>query len=376
MYRDKMIFSHISVILPKFVIHLFLIHMIVKIRDYNLKPANTFRIDATCSEWIEYTQARDLYDIFTENMRVPWMAIGGGSNILFVTSNYPGTILHSRILDVECTHTPEGVRVHAGAGVEMDALIEELCRDSIWGLENLSGIPGEVGASAVQNVGAYGVEAGDVIESVECFDTVEKRFVTLSNRECKYGYRDSVFKHKPFKGRYIVTYVNFLLNTTSGPTLKYGALAAHFGDRHEVGPMEVREYIIGVRDAKLPSVTKVGSAGSFFKNPVITADELAVFTARVREVLGADVDFPQYKAEGGVKLSAAWLIDRAGLKGWDNGQAGTWPTQPLVIVNSSGRATAADIIEVEDKIVKTVKEKFGVILTPEVEHIHQDKSHE
>lgn len=327
-------------------------------------------MNVECDMWIEYTEATDLGKIM-DALEGRWMCIGAGSNMLF-TDRFKGTLLHSRILDVTMTPGSDSdvSLVRAGAGVEMDSLISQLCSSGLWGLENLSGIPGEVGSSVVQNVGAYGVEAKDVVERVECYDTLDRKFVSFDNTDCCFGYRNSLFKQSANKGRYIVTYVTFRLSSTPAPILDYGHLNKAVADIDKLTPSAIREVIIGMRNAKLPNVEHIGSAGSFFKNPVISESDYAVFLDRVMTSLGVDVVPPHFEVEDGVKLSAAWLIDRAGLKGESYGGASTWHTQPLVIVNSTGTATASDILGLESLIVGRVYDLFGIELVPEVEHVN------
>lgn len=343
--------------------------MITELTDFNIRHANTFRMDITCLNWIEYTSADDLPIIFSNMCTKDFKCIGAGSNLLFL-SDYPATLLHSRILDATSRIDENGdLIIRAGAGIEMDALAEQTCQNCLWGLENLSGIPGEVGASAVQNVGAYGVEAKDVIESVECYDTIERKFKTLSNQDCGFDYRMSIFKKPENKNRYVVTYVNYRLSAKAKPVLEYGNLKKLFAEKTSLTPMQIREAIINTRKEKLPAVELVGSAGSFFKNPVVSAAEYKNFKARVAEACGDGIESPHFETPAGIKLSAAWMIDKAGLKGIGMGGAATWQTQPLVIVNSSSKATPEEIVALEHHIISEVEKKFGITLSPEVEHI-------
>lgn len=341
--------------------------MITTIDDFNLLPYNTFRMNVNCSRWIEYTEASDLPTVMTIVGQGKYKHIGAGSNLLF-TGNFSGTILHSRILDLSTDTAPNGdILLRAGAGIEMDQLIEQCCRNGIWGLENLSGIPGEVGSAAVQNVGAYGVEAGDLIDSVEAYDCQQGQFVKLLKRDCQYAYRDSFFKHN--LNRYIVTNVTFRLSNNQTPILDYGNLNRIFADRTDISPMDIRQTIIEIRNAKLPQVQLVGSAGSFFKNPIIDAESFENIVSLSREEHGSDYMPPHFKVDNGIKVPAAWLIDQSGMKGRQSGNASVWMNQPLVIVNSTGKATPEEIINLENQIITAVKNKFGITLFPEVEHI-------
>ncbi|MCM1293272.1 MAG: UDP-N-acetylmuramate dehydrogenase [Bacteroides sp.] len=316
--------------------------------------------------WIEYTSIDDLPQVAQLIRDVKHINIGSGSNMLF-TGDFDGAVLHSAIKDTEWTLTDDeekSVIARIGAGVVFDELIERFAANGIWGAENLSGIPGEVGAAAVQNVGAYGVEACNLIRQVECYDLAENKFVTFDVGECQYGYRWSMFKRKDIHDRYIITYVVMKLSVKPNPKLEYGSIRKHLAsDTPSV--MELRDTIIKIRNEKLPSVDKIGSAGSFFKNPVV---DRARFE-EVQAIVGPSVVVPHYEVAGGVKIPAAWLIDHCGLKGYSDGNAGVWESQPLVIVNRTGKATAGEILAVENKVISKVKNKFGITLHPEVEHV-------
>ncbi len=342
--------------------------MITPANDFILKPFNTFRINAKCREWIEYTSPSDIPAVMARIGTGKFINIGAGSNMLF-ENDFDGTVLHSRILDVDIKpHDASQIIVHAGAGVEMDSLICQLCQAGLWGLENLSGIPGEVGASAVQNVGAYGVEAADVILSVECFDTHENRFIEIPKDACDYGYRSSMFKKPENKNRYIITYVNFMLSSTPAPHTGYGSLK-ELSPEETATPLLIRNAIVSIRNQKLPAVDEVGSAGSFFKNPIVNEKIFEELNAKLAAEASSVVTIPHYRVDDGIKIPAAWLIDQCGLKSVRIGGAAVWHKQPLVIVNASGDATAADILSLEQHITSSVFERFGIKLEPEVEHI-------
>ena len=358
--------------------------------------------------FIEYDSVADLVDIEFEELARPVLHIGGGSNLLF-TDDFKGTILHSKINFIEILDdchfdraervekSVEPVLVSVGAGVVFDDFCDWAAKEGLWGVENLSYIPGEVGASAVQNIGAYGVEVKDVIKTVYCYDTVEEEFVSFDVEDCEYGYRDSVFKDPEIKGRYIVTHVVFALSRTPQPRLDYGHLrdaviaasARHCeeGQSPDVAiftPSLIRKVIIKIRKEKLPEPSVMGSAGSFFKNPVISADHFARIEAAAKAELGTDYKVPHYIVEASgrhceeqddvaichmVKVPAAWLIEQCGWKGKRSGGAAVYDKQPLVLVNYTGEAYPEEIIGLERRIIASVKDKFGVELHPEVEHI-------
>ena len=369
---------------------------------------NTFGMKVKARCFMEYDSVADLVDIEFEELARPVLHIGGGSNLLF-TDDFKGTVLHSKINFIEilgeCQSAPVApsaqVLVSVGAGVVFDDFCAWAAKEGLWGVENLSYIPGEVGASAVQNIGAYGVEVKDVIHRVYCYDTVEEEFVHFSVEECGYGYRDSIFKHPEIKGRYIVTHVVFALSREPRPVLDYGHLkteiercceersSCHSEERSDVGiftPALIRKVIIKIRKEKLPEPSVKGSAGSFFKNPVVSAEHFARIEAAAKAEHGPDYKVPHYiiesetstchpeRSEGSspeplVKVPAAWMIEQCGWKGKRSGGAAVWEKQPLVLVNYTGNAYPEEIIGLEKRIIASVKAKFGVDLHPEVEHV-------
>ena len=343
--------------------------MITEIKDFNIRHLNTFRMNVSCGKFIEYDSPSDIPNILTSLPDGNYFHIGGGSNLLF-TGDYPGTILHSRILDMETLSVDSSeVLIRAGAGIEMDSLIDQTCSSGLWGLENLSGIPGEVGAAAVQNVGAYGVEAKDAIDTVECYDNEKRTFVTLKKEDCEYGYRTSLFKQPANIGRFIITHVTFRLTKNPRPVLDYGHVRSHITDINSISPMMIRSIIMDMRAEKLPEISMVGSAGSYFKNPVISRADYDILLEAIETNCGANTTPPHFEMENGVKIPAAWLIEKAGLKGFSLGNAATWHKQPLVIVNKNAKATPEEILALENYIIEEVHSKFGVRLTPEVEHV-------
>lgn len=306
------------------------------VSNISLLPYNTFGIDAKARLFIEYYSLDELRQVLKEHKGERILHIGQGSNLLF-TKDFDGVILHSgmaraKFLDDETVEAQNGLR--------LDDLIAQLTDMNYSGMEKLSLIPGEVGASAVQNVGAYGCEAKDVIERVYTLDveTLEERVFT--NEECKFGYRDSAFKHE-LKGKYIVTSVVYKVKP---------------GDA-----TKTREEIIETRNGKLPKVGEVGSAGSFFMNPFVPEEQ-------ANELLKLYPDMPHFETPQGVKIPAAWLIEQCGWKGKTLGGAQVWSKQPLVIVNANN-ATAQDIIDLAAAVNASVKEKFNITINPEVNYI-------
>ena len=437
--------------------------MIRRQEHFNLAGRNTFRMDVGCACWVEYDSLEDLAGLDLAALPQPVLHVGAGSNLLF-TGDFPGTLLHSAVKYYKTVaDAEEEVLVEVGAGVVFDDFCAWASDNELWGAENLSGIPGEVGAAAVQNIGAYGAEVKDIIAQVKCFDLQERGIVTFAPAQCGYGYRDSAFKHAPLKGRQVVLGVLFRLSKAPRPRLDYGPLKTAFADRAPAHPSEIRQLILGIRDAKLPDPTVLGSAGSFFKNPVVSQETyehvVAIASGPVsrcgsesrtepcRGMLsepqrqpglegtaesGAGIEEPDGDPSGKaplkpspapqlstpaaafdgagapcgcesiprqgsvqlsqpqgapvpeaqrppvphyevgpdqIKIPAAWLIDQCGLKGLQLGEAAVYDKQPLVIVNATGTARPEDILALEQTVIDRVRQKFGIELHPEVEHI-------
>ena len=286
------------------------------------------------------------------------------------TKDFPGTVLHSNIKYIKYVDMGlDEVLLTVGSGVVFDDFIANVAGNGLWGPENLSLIPGEVGAAAVQNIGAYGVEAKDIISGVVCLDTKDWTKTVFKVGECGYGYRDSRFKHE--RGRYIITSVLFRVTRKYSPKLDYGGVrnALEGYDLNALKPTDIREAIIRIRNAKLPDPAKIGSAGSFFKNPVISREHFErILNAECPQ--GTHADIPHYDLpDGTVKVPAAWLIDQCGFRGKKLGGAQVYEKQPLVIVNASGSATPEDVLALENEIIAKVKEKYDIVLHPEVDHI-------
>jgi UDP-N-acetylmuramate dehydrogenase len=286
--------------------------------------------------------------------------IGGGSNLLFL-NNYEGTVLHSRIKTIEVTgETPDAIWLKVGSGVVWDDFVACCVRRNLYGIENLSGIPGEVGASAVQNIGAYGVEAKDLITEVHTINTEGEERI-YSHADCRFAYRYSIFKEPPGKG-VIVTNVCFRLSKRESYTLDYGALRKELENYPAVTLSAVREIIVRIRNSKLPDPAVLGNAGSFFMNPVVPK---AVFEAIRRN----HPSMPFYPVgEDSIKIPAGWLIEQSGWKGKSLGPAAVYDKQALVLVNKGG-ATGRDIMALSDAVRSSVKETFGIDIHPEVKTI-------
>ena len=330
----------------------------------SLLPYNTFGMDVKASRFVEYASVEELRGLWNAEREAVARAlhIGGGSNLLFA-SDYEGLILHSAIKGYTVVkETEEEVEVRVGAGEVWDDFVAYTVANGWYGAENLSLIPGEVGASAVQNIGAYGVEAKDLIVSVDTFglETGEER--RFMQEECRYAYRESVFKQE-LKGKYAVTFVTYRLKKHPVFHLEYGNIRAELEKQGcQVDLENVHRIIIAIRQAKLPDPKVLGNAGSFFMNPVVPKMQFEALLAQYP-------DMPHYPVDDAhVKIPAGWMIDRCGWKGKRVGHAGVHEKQALVLVNCGG-ATGKEVMHLAEEIVASVRERFGVTIRPEVNYI-------
>ncbi len=334
-------------------------------KNYSLLHNNTFGINAVADLFVEYETVEELQGFLAAAPKhVPIFHIGGGSNLLF-TQDYHGIVLHSRLQAVEVEReNDDEVFVRAGAGMVWDDFVAYCIKKGYYGLENLSLIPGEVGASAVQNIGAYGAEAGNFINAVEVVDLNTGHCERKSRQECAYAYRYSRFK-SDWRGRYAVTNVEYKLYKYFRPNLNYEPIRkyAEVVGLANLSAHSVREKIISIRKSKLPDPEVLGNAGSFFMNPVVTENEYR----RLKDE-NPQLEIPGYRTENGIKIPAGWLIEQTGWKGRSLGKAGVYDKQALVLVNLGG-AKASDIIALSHRICKDVKERFGIIIEPEVNWI-------
>lgn len=313
--------------------------------NISLKSYNTFGIDVKARRLIVLEPTDEVTSLEGE-----LLVIGAGSNMVF-TRDYEGTVV---TLSHSVTQSPShsDTLVSAWGGMVMDDFIQWTLDQGLYGLENLSAIPGTVGASVVQNVGAYGAEAKDFIENVEAYDLQERHLCTFSNVDCQFAYRDSYFKHYP--NRYLILRVTYRLSREFVPNLSYKALE---GQPHDTA-RQLREAITEVRWSKLPRPEEHGSAGSFFKNPVVDEDTYHRIKADYPDIPEA------HRTDGGYKLSAGWLIDRVGWKGRTKGRVGVWPKNALVLYNADG-CTGEEVRVLAKAIQQDVKQRFGVALDPE-----------
>lgn len=330
-------------------------------KDELKRIPNTFGLEVKAAAFLDYGSEEELEKLIAAGrITSPYLHIGGGSNLLF-TGDYEGVIVHSSIGSIEVTAEDEdAVSVRVGAGVVWDDFVAYCVEKNWYGTENLSLIPGEVGASAVQNIGAYGVEVKDLIRSVETVNIAGVKRVYKQD-ECRYSYRDSIFKRAEMK-QVFVTYVNFRLSKAEHYKLDYGTIRQELELYPEINLHTVRQAIIRIRQSKLPDPKVLGNAGSFFMNPVVTRD---VFEALKEQY----PSMPFYEmGEGRIKIPAGWMIDQCGWKGKALGPAAVHDKQALVLVNLGG-ATGADIVALSDAVRASVHLKFGIDIHPEVNFI-------
>ncbi len=322
-------------------------------------------MDVQAARFVEYGSVAELQSVLLSDENVlagQWLHVGSGSNLLF-TKDYPGTILHSAIRGMEVvSENDTEIRVRAGAGEVWDDFVAHAVARGWYGAENLSGIPGEVGASAVQNIGAYGAEAKDLIERVETVEVKTGKERMFERDACGYAYRRSIFKTE-WKGQYVVTYVTYRLGKQAAFRLDYGNVRGELEKRGCGLTLEhVREVVLALRKAKLPDPAVQGNAGSFFMNPVVPRPQYEALRQHYP-------DMPHYDAGcDQVKIPAAWMIERCGWKGRQIGRAGVHDRQALVLINCGG-ATGSEIIALAEQIQDSVFRTFGIRLSPEVNYI-------
>ena len=336
------------------------------IRDYSLLAHNTFGIDAKCRRFLEYSSVEEAQQMVAELTPddQPLLILGGGSNLL-LTGDYKGTVIHSaikgiKVLDNEKLHSSDSVFLSCGSGEVFDDVVAYAVEHGYHGAENLSIIPGEVGESAVQNIGAYGVEAKDIIYKVEAVEIATGKVVVFDNQDCQYSYRQSRFKHE-WKDKYLVTHVIYRLSKHFVPDLDYGNIRTSLAAKKIGNPtaQQLRDVIIEIRNAKLPDPKVQGNAGSFFMNPIVQK-------AKYEELAALYPGMPHYTIDAEhEKIPAGWMIDQCGWKGQSLGRAGVHDKQALVLVNRGG-ATGQEIVNLCETIRKDVKQKFGIDIHPEV----------
>jgi len=320
---------------------------------------NTFGIDCSCKRIYEPATVEELRTILPLLRKEPLLVIGGGSNLL-LTKDFDGNVLHPLMKGIKVTETQDSVLMRCGASEVWDEVVEYAVKHGFYDMENLSLIPGEVGASAVQNIGAYGMEAQNVIYSLEAIEIATGECITILNKDCDYAYRYSKFKGE-WKGLYVITYVTYKLSKVFTPRLDYGNLRNVLKEKGIDSPSaeDVRKAVIEIRKAKLPDPEVEGNAGSFFMNPVVSKEKFESLQAQYPMM-------PHYYiSDTEEKIPAGWMIDQCGWKGKSLGRAGVHDKQALVLVNRGG-ATGKEIVELCETIRKDVKHRFGVDIKPEV----------
>jgi UDP-N-acetylmuramate dehydrogenase len=331
----------------------------VFIENYSLKHLNTFGIDAKARYFARFRSLEELEQLISVVKRDPLLILGGGSNVLF-SKDVHGYVLKNEVSGIDIVKEDEDhVYVKAGAGENWHQLVLFCLEHNLAGMENLALIPGNVGASPMQNIGAYGVEVRDVFEHLEAFSIHDRKTVTFSNSDCEFGYRESVFKNR-YKNQFVITHVTFRLNKHPVYHTSYGALNDELEKLgRPVNIQSIADAVINIRRSKLPDPAVIGNAGSFFKNPIVSSavyDQLKIQYPSI----------PCYPQGGNmVKLAAGWLIEQAGWKGYREGDAGCHAKQALVLVNYGG-ASGIQIYQLSEKIRKSVMDKFGVELETEV----------
>lgn len=330
-------------------------------KNINLKPYNTFGIDVNAAFFGRFSSIEELKTILAENSEKELLVLGGGSNVLFVKDQFDGLVLLNEIKGFDVVEeSNDSVVVRSGAGEVWHEFVMNCIDKGFFGVENLSLIPGSVGASPMQNIGAYGVEIKDVFEKLEAYHIASGEIHTFRKEECEFGYRESVFKRK-FKNQYIITDVYYRLSKTPKLNTSYGVIEAELEKMGVQTPSvkDVSNAVVAIRSSKLPNPKEIGNAGSFFKNPVV--DKV------VYDKIASKYDaVPNYPAEDGkVKLAAGWLIEKLGFKGKTYGYYGVHALQALVLVNYGG-AKGMEIYDLSTEIIENVKKEFGVELEREV----------
>jgi UDP-N-acetylmuramate dehydrogenase len=326
--------------------------------NISLKPYNTFGLEAKAAKFAEISNLSDLKSILSQN-ELPLLILGGGSNIL-LTQNFEGLAIKNNLKGIEVEMQGGDVYIRVGAGENWHQFVMYCIDNGYCGIENLSLIPGNVGASPMQNIGAYGVEVKDLIVNVEAMKLQDYSMKKFTNEECEFGYRSSVFKTSE-KGNYFITAVTFKLSKTPNLSTHYGAIKGELERLGINNPTikDVSRAVINIRESKLPDPNKIGNSGSFFKNPVVTKNEKDA-------ILKCYPDAPNYPQEdGSFKMAAGWLIEHCGWKGKTIGNYGVHDKQALVLVNHGG-AEGSDIFQLSEDIIKSVAEKFDITLEREV----------
>lgn len=331
-------------------------------RQFPLKKYNTFGIAAFAEKYIEIANEAELSQLFNEHpvLKQPFLVLGGGSNILF-TKDYEGLVIRIVIDGIKHEIAGDEVIVTAGAGVVWNNLVWYCVNHGFAGIENMALIPGTVGASPVQNIGAYGTELMNVFHSCRVFDTQSGEISTFYRDDCEFSYRDSIFKRPAYKGRYIITEVSLKLSLKASINTSYGAINQELASRNITSPTikDIAEVVSAIRVSKLPDPSMIGNSGSFFKNPVVSVEFFEQLNKKFKNIVFFPLD------NKNVKLAAGWLIEQCGWKGKKVGGTGTWKNQSLVLVNH-GNCSGTEVYDLSKQIIQDVHYHFGVTLEREV----------
>ena len=335
-----------------------------------LAPYTTFKIGGKARFFCIVKSSKDVEQavLFAKKNSVPFFILGGGSNILISDEGFNGLVIKMEIIgkDINDSISNDSM-INVGAGENWDSFVEWTLDNGFNGLENLSSIPGTVGAAPVQNIGAYGAEAGQFVNSVKAFDTKTMKEIEISARDCHFGYRNSLFKKE--KGRYVITHVNFSLKKDGKVNIEYKDLKEYFAGK-DVSTSDVRNAVIYIRKNKLPDWTVWGTAGSFFKNPVISKEKFDELKGKYPSLPGFHEVGESGKPNDQIKIPLGWVLDNiCKAKGMMNGSVGTYEKQALVIVTKSG-ATAKEVVDFTQDLMKQVKDKIGVTVEAEVEWVN------
>lgn len=344
-------------------------------KNYSLLHANTFGIDQKCDEYVVYESPADAVAVarrLREDGGVPFLLLGGGSNLLLIDDFHGRVITPAKRFDMSVimAYDSNVPSLRCWAGTTFDDVVGYAVRHGYYGLENLSLIPGECGASAVQNIGAYGVEIKDVLTEIEAVEISTGRIVKLAAKDCAYAYRDSRFKHE-WKNKFIITYVTYQLSRVFKPQLDYGNIRKQLHEQgigeEKLTAAQLRDTIIGIRQAKLPDPNVIGNGGSFFMNPIVDEPTFRRLKAEHPDLRYFEIDGNKVQSSNlkSYKIPAGWMIEQCGWKGRSLGNAGVYDKQALILVNKGG-ATGKDIVNLMEAIQRDVKKKFGLELKPEV----------
>lgn len=329
-------------------------------KNISLAKYNTFGVDVRAKKFIKIEHESQLEELYAQNIfKEPFFVLGGGSNVLF-TKDIDKTIIHIAIKGKEHQTENSHIYVHAGGGEVWNDLVWYCVDNGLPGMENLALIPGTVGASPIQNIGAYGTELMDIFHTCRAFDTQAGKFQTFKHEDCHFSYRDSIFKAK-YKNRFIITSVSYKLSYQHSINTEYGKIKEELAHRKIEHPdiKDIAKVVSHIRVEKLPDPSTVGNAGSFFKNPIIEEDTFTELHTKFPDLIFFPVEKHKYK------LAAGWLIESCGWKGKTVGAAGVWKNQALVLINANG-ASGTDIFDLSEQILKDVYNKYGILLEREV----------